>query len=214
MASPVHFSRSSRVTSVLTRAIKVTAETRANASSWASSASSQLLLSKWKSISVTQKRIFSGKRQNGQISTCGPSVSAGDKGSNSSEDEDGPKSCLNWHGNSKCNPNGALSGITILDFTRVLAGPFCTQFLGDLGAQIIKVEEPTKGDDTRGYGPPFFSDSPDGSKNSAYFVSVNRNKEVRTYTDCDCYCYCYCYTLLAQLLLPLVTSPPRVPVIH
>lgn len=74
--------------------------------------------------------------------------------------------------------DGALSGITVLDLTRVLAGPFCTQYLGDLGAQIIKVEEPTKGDDTRSYGPPFFSDGPDGSKNSAYYVSVNRNKEV------------------------------------
>lgn len=74
--------------------------------------------------------------------------------------------------------NGALSGITVLDLTRVLAGPFCTQFLGDLGAQIIKVEEPSKGDDTRGYGPPFFQDGSDGSKNSAYYVSVNRNKQV------------------------------------
>lgn len=59
----------------------------------------------------------------------------------------------------------------ILDLTRVLAGPLCTMMLGDLGADVIKVERPSDGDETRGWGPPF---DPDGE--SAYFLSVNRNK--------------------------------------
>jgi crotonobetainyl-CoA:carnitine CoA-transferase CaiB-like acyl-CoA transferase len=63
-----------------------------------------------------------------------------------------------------------LSGITVLDFSRVLAGPLATQTLGDLGAHIIKVERPEVGDDTRGWGPPFVGDD------AAYFFSVNRNK--------------------------------------
>jgi crotonobetainyl-CoA:carnitine CoA-transferase CaiB-like acyl-CoA transferase len=60
----------------------------------------------------------------------------------------------------------------ILDFTRVLAGPLATMMLGDLGADIIKVERPGQGDETRGWGPPF-----DGDGESAYFLSVNRNKK-------------------------------------
>jgi len=63
-----------------------------------------------------------------------------------------------------------LSGIRVLDFSRVLAGPLATQTLGDLGAEIIKIERPGMGDDTRGWGPPFV----DGD--AAYFFSVNRNK--------------------------------------
>ncbi|KAL7636490.1 UNVERIFIED_CONTAM: hypothetical protein RMT77_013265 [Armadillidium vulgare] len=66
---------------------------------------------------------------------------------------------------------GPLSGIKILDFTRVLAGPFATMILGDLGANIIKVEKPGGGDDTRLWGPPFVGNE------SAYFFSVNRNKK-------------------------------------
>ncbi len=66
---------------------------------------------------------------------------------------------------------GALENTRIVDLSRVLAGPFCTMVLGDLGAEIIKVEEPTRGDDTREWGPPFA----DGQ--SAYFLSVNRNKK-------------------------------------
>ncbi len=64
-----------------------------------------------------------------------------------------------------------LSGIRILDLSRVLAGPLCTMMLGDLGADVLKVERSGVGDDTRGWGPPF---DPDGQ--SAYFLSVNRNK--------------------------------------
>ncbi|XP_029979519.1 succinyl-CoA:glutarate CoA-transferase isoform X2 [Sphaeramia orbicularis] len=64
-----------------------------------------------------------------------------------------------------------LGGVRVLDLTRVLAGPFATMILGDLGAEVIKVERPGSGDDTRSWGPPFV-----GSE-SAYFLSVNRNKK-------------------------------------
>ncbi len=66
---------------------------------------------------------------------------------------------------------GPLTGITVIDFTRVLSGPYCTMILGDLGARVIKLEHPGRGDDTRRWGPPFLGDE------SAYFLSVNRNKE-------------------------------------
>jgi crotonobetainyl-CoA:carnitine CoA-transferase CaiB-like acyl-CoA transferase len=64
-----------------------------------------------------------------------------------------------------------LSGITILDLSRVLAGPYCTMLAADMGARVIKIEHPARGDDTRGWGPPFVKGE------SAYFLSVNRNKE-------------------------------------
>ena len=66
---------------------------------------------------------------------------------------------------------GPLSGFVIVDLTRVLSGPYCTMVLADLGARVIKVEHPGKGDDTRHWGPPFLG------KESAYFLSINRNKE-------------------------------------
>ncbi len=68
--------------------------------------------------------------------------------------------------------HGPLHGLTVFDLTRVLAGPTCVQMLGDLGADIIKIEKPGSGDDTRGFAPPFMP----GTQESAYFVGVNRNK--------------------------------------
>ncbi|HTM02224.1 MAG TPA: CoA transferase [Vicinamibacterales bacterium] len=66
---------------------------------------------------------------------------------------------------------GPLAGLTIVDLTRVLSGPYCTMLLGDLGARVIKIEQPERGDDTRAWGPPFVGGE------STYFLSVNRNKE-------------------------------------
>ncbi|MEE9333807.1 MAG: CoA transferase [Granulosicoccaceae bacterium] len=74
---------------------------------------------------------------------------------------------------------GALDGLKILDLSRILAGPTCTQLLGDLGAEVIKVENPkTGGDDTRSWGPPFATDTDGQPMNlSAYFMCANRNKK-------------------------------------
>jgi crotonobetainyl-CoA:carnitine CoA-transferase CaiB-like acyl-CoA transferase len=67
-----------------------------------------------------------------------------------------------------------LAGLTVIDLTRVLSGPYCTMILADMGARVIKVEQPGRGDDTRAWGPPFLG------KESAYFLSINRNKESLT----------------------------------
>ncbi len=72
----------------------------------------------------------------------------------------------------------ALEGLRILDFTRVLAGPLCTMLLGDYGADVIKVEQPGRGDDTRQWGPPWAGSG--DHPLSAYFLSVNRNKRSLT----------------------------------
>lgn len=77
----------------------------------------------------------------------------------------------------------SLDGIRILDLSRVLAGPWCTQTLADLGADVIKVERPLTGDDTRTWGPPFLVDSDDSSaQEAAYYLGANRNKRSIT---CD-----------------------------
>lgn len=69
---------------------------------------------------------------------------------------------------------GALDGIRVLDLSRVLAGPYCAQLLGDYGADVIKVEQPGIGDPTRQWGPPWVGEQ------SAYFLSANRNKRSLT----------------------------------
>lgn len=71
------------------------------------------------------------------------------------------------------NDNSPLSGIRVLDLTRIVAGPYCTMILGDLGAEILKIEKPGVGDEARKWGPPFLGNT----KETAYFISVNRNKK-------------------------------------
>jgi crotonobetainyl-CoA:carnitine CoA-transferase CaiB-like acyl-CoA transferase len=70
--------------------------------------------------------------------------------------------------------DGALDGLRVLDLTRVLAGPLCGMILGDLGAAVVKVERPGRGDDTRAWGPPF------AAGESAYYLNINRNKRSLT----------------------------------
>tara|TARA_R110000850_G_scaffold101552_1_gene209913 strand:- start:218 stop:1411 length:1194 start_codon:yes stop_codon:yes gene_type:complete len=72
---------------------------------------------------------------------------------------------------------GPLHGVRVLDLSRILAGPTCTQLLGDLGATVLKIENPgTGGDDTRQWGPPYVKDGSEDTDLSAYFMSANRNK--------------------------------------
>ena len=74
-------------------------------------------------------------------------------------------------------PPTALSGIRVLDLSRILAGPSAAQLLGDLGADVVKVEKPGEGDDTRKWGPPFIEDvNGQPTSESAYYLCANRNK--------------------------------------
>src|SRR5207302_5240598 len=72
------------------------------------------------------------------------------------------------------DPQGPLHGVRVLDASRVVGGPFCGQVLGDLGAEVIKVERPGVGDETRAWGPPF------AGPLSAYYLACNRNKKAIT----------------------------------
>jgi len=72
---------------------------------------------------------------------------------------------------------GCLTGLRVLDLSRILAGPWATQLLADLGAEVIKIERPEKGDDTRGWGPPFVVGEHDADLFSAYYLAANRGKK-------------------------------------
>src|SRR5438309_7524962 len=72
---------------------------------------------------------------------------------------------------------GPLAHLTVLDLSRVLAGPWCTQLLADLGAHVIKIEKPAGGDDTRAWGPPFLqANDGSGEREAAYYLACNRGK--------------------------------------
>jgi crotonobetainyl-CoA:carnitine CoA-transferase CaiB-like acyl-CoA transferase len=89
---------------------------------------------------------------------------------------------LSFHGHNAAFMN-SLDGIRVLDLSRVLAGPWCTQTLADLGADVIKIERPGSGDDTRGWGPPFLKDAAGAdTAEAAYYLGTNRNKRSVT---CD-----------------------------
>ncbi|KAL6353567.1 hypothetical protein LRP88_14063 [Fusarium phalaenopsidis] len=91
-----------------------------------------------------------------------------------------PRPTLFLRGNATlAAPKQPLTGLRVLDMSRVLAGPYCAQILGDLGAEVIKIEHPTRGDDTRAWGPPYapYLDGRSGQGESAYYLSVNRNKK-------------------------------------
>jgi succinate--hydroxymethylglutarate CoA-transferase len=88
-------------------------------------------------------------------------------------EHNGKEDCNNEARTMTDSLNGALDGIRVVDLTRILAGPLCTMMLGDMGADVIKIEPPT-GDDTRRWGPPFAGDD------AAYFLGINRNKRSLT----------------------------------
>ena len=104
-------------------------------------------------------------RNAGRPGGDGRAAPAGERGGPPAGERGGPPA-----GKRGGSQAGALAGIRVLDMSRVLAGPFATQILADSGADVIKIEHPTHGDDTRSWGPPFVGGE------SAYFLSVNRGK--------------------------------------
>ncbi|MFX5693051.1 CoA transferase, partial [Acinetobacter baumannii] len=70
-----------------------------------------------------------------------------------------------------------LAGIRVVELARILAGPWCGQLLADLGAEVVKIERPGEGDDTRHWGPPFLHDAEGENRDAAYFHACNRGKE-------------------------------------
>src|SRR5688500_19852416 len=93
---------------------------------------------------------------------------------------------------------GPLAGIRVLDLTRVLAGPWAAQNLADLGAEVIKVERPKKGDDSRAFGPPWLKDAQGrDTAESAYFACANRGKRSEEHTsELQSPCHLVCRLLL------------------
>jgi len=74
---------------------------------------------------------------------------------------------------------GPLSRVRVLDMSRILAGPWAAQMLADLGAEVIKIERPGKGDDSRQFGPPFLKDAEGrNTRESSFYISTNRNKKI------------------------------------
>lgn len=95
--------------------------------------------------------------------------------------------------------SGALSHIRILDLSRVLAGPWCTQNLADMGAEVIKVERPGVGDDTRGWGPPWLKDGAGcDTTDSTYFAAANRGKKSFTVGVSEFLCVRHTMTTRSQ----------------
>ncbi|KAI9091855.1 CoA-transferase family III domain-containing protein [Phlyctochytrium arcticum] len=139
----------------------------------------------WKrqmTVDVTQTDVSSSNPDRFWVCTEVPkNVGTNNKHDNTEGFSTGPQMCATFpQGNSTDASQLPLDGIRVLDLTRVLAGPYCTMILGDYGAEVIKVENPSSGDDTRSWGPPYAPNLDANDKKpgeSAYFLGINRNKK-------------------------------------